>query len=259
VNKYAELLLEAALLGHIKKADLDPMILFGLLGGAAGAGTSALKTMTGEQPQQGAGVRALRAGVLGAGLGAAGAGGLKMMGVNPKLPKIIDTKKDKNVPASASVGVGLLGAGALGAAGKVDRSRAANRTLSANADVLQGVGPGPVSEATTRAEQLRKELPGASALPLRVQTGKPGLLRQVMGMNEHGHNLEKTLLEHLQAQRGAGNAAKTLELERLLKSLRTTGPHVARSGSLGRLGLKGLLGGGAATGLVHYMLNRDKK
>ena len=84
-------------------------------------------------------------------------------------------------------------------------------------------------------------------------------MRRLMGLNEHGHNLEKTLFEHLETQRGAGNAAKTLELEKLLKSLRTQGPHVARSGALGRMGAKGLLAGGAATGLVHYMLNRDKK
>ena len=90
---HAATLIEAALLGHIKKADLDPALLWGLLGGAAGAGASAVKTVSGEQPVQGAGLRALRAGLLGAGVGAAGAGGLKMLGVNPKVPKLIQAKK----------------------------------------------------------------------------------------------------------------------------------------------------------------------
>lgn len=268
MNKHAELLIEAALAGHIKKADLDPMILFGLLGGAAGAGTSAVKTMTGDQPTEGAGLRALRAGLMGAGLGAAGAGGLKMMGVNPTLPKLVEAKKEKGSPASASVGVGLLGAGAVGGAGALDRARARNRTMSANADVLQAGRAldltDPANEAAAKElADLKKQLGGAPEQMLPAEGGvrkalDPKLMDRLKGFNRHGLNLNAALAQQLAEANQQGQAAKALKLEKLIKALRTKG-NQARPGWTGRMGGKGILAAGAGAGLLHYMLNRDSK
>lgn len=257
MNKHAATLIEAALAGHLKKADLDPMLLWGLLGAGVGAGTSALKTMTGEQPVDGAALRALRAGVLGAGLGTAGAGGLKLMGVNPRLPHVVDSRKTEKTPVSSSVGVGMLGAGALGAAGALDRERAANRTLSANADVLRRGG---AEAKATLEDELGQKVRSFAPRDAQgnVKSTSPSLLRRLLGYNRTGHNLGLRV-QQLAEQAGAtGQAARALDAEKLMHALRTKG-NVARPTGLGRMPLKQILAGGGVVGLAHYLANRRKE
>lgn len=245
--KHASTLIEGALLGTIKKADLDPMLVWGLLGGAAGLGSSLYRTAAGDTPAQGAGSRALMAGLTGAGLGAATAGGLQALGVNPKLPKLITDKKDRPAPISSSLGVGALGAGALAGAGALDRARARNRTLSANVDEF-------IADPSS-LDRHKDIKPHVGAMPAAPGNKPLTLLSRLRGLNQPGQNYEARLQQMVKSHTQLGNAAKALQAEKLLQALRTKG-QVARPGRLGKMPARLIAAGGGAAALAHYLLNR---
>jgi len=249
--------------GHIKQADIDPIVQWGLLGGGAGAGASLLRTALGGGDDDTEGswlARALKAGLLGAGVGAGITGGARLFGAQPK--DVAETLKPKeDVPVSPSVGLGVGGAAVGAGATAANAMRSAQRGVTG----LLTEREVPALPGDTKSPRLEPlTLPGAEGKPLTAHGARQaqqralrfaGLanakLNPITGKSELGNRV-KAIIERM--SRGGGQSApganKLLEVIQHRMSL----PQVLKGRGVLPISLISGLGAGG----LHYLLQNMK-
>lgn len=117
-------LIEGALSGAIKVADIDPSLQWGALGAGIGGAGGLVKSLASGGSLKDILKQTLGGAALGGGVGLSGAAGAKILGAQPpKLTGILEPKKEYKGDFGSAAGTGILGAGGLLAGAGIEEKR----------------------------------------------------------------------------------------------------------------------------------------
>ena len=219
--------IQAVLEGTIKVADVDPSLQWGLVGGAAGGISSAIKSVaTGDDLPTGLRDAALM-GLLGAGTGAGISAGTRLLGYKPTPPKKLLDQGSKGLDPSvaSAAGVGALGAGGLLGLSEARNAHFRNKSIgefmySGSPDTA-GFPASVKGQGKNHAGAVIANFLAAhrKAVPNGPDKDLPGFLNKLLGRTEHSTKGTAALLAHIKALSAKGKNQEVGYLEALRKEL----------------------------------------